>query len=395
MTTAYGPPWGGIEGGTAGASSSPTAGGPRLYTGKQVYAVAVDPRLFPYGTKLRIPDNPFGDPNAIFTAVDTGGAIKGKHIDFFIAEPNKANNWLKRGSVVEVVGRGSVNDIAAPGRPGRSAGSGPIARAARAGTPASLEVQGGSQGGGIAQLLAASMQQTSPQPVASSGLADPSFSSRKSLALPTGYQDVQSSAGGPVARDSGMDAALAAISQIQQPQVNVNPGSAGTPASGGGGSSPAAAYKNYKGYVNPAPLGVSADFSGRVDQGKDATIARGHSILAIGNAKITNIQTGVQGFGTVVYYKLLDGPYKGRVVFQGHAGKPLVNVGQRVRAGQAIQVSYGNEGGPGHIEIGWGSPDSSGTLARSLGHVDPSSHYSPEGQSIADLIAKLPRVRRR
>lgn len=81
IATAYGPPWGGIQG------SGTTAGGTKLPTqptGKvgPPYLVAVDPTVIPLGTRLKIWPNPAGDPNIVWTADDTGGDIKGARIDF-------------------------------------------------------------------------------------------------------------------------------------------------------------------------------------------------------------------------------------------------------------------------------------------------------------------------
>lgn len=77
-TTSYGPPWGGIQGtGTA------TAGGLTLNGGApRKYFVAVDPALVSYGSWLYIWPNPFRWRGA-FLAADTGGAIRGRRIDFY------------------------------------------------------------------------------------------------------------------------------------------------------------------------------------------------------------------------------------------------------------------------------------------------------------------------
>lgn len=75
--TAYGPPWGGIQG------QGVTATGIDLTKAPARYVVAVDPSVIKLGSKLKIWPNPFGDPNIVFTAGDTGGAIKGNRIDFY------------------------------------------------------------------------------------------------------------------------------------------------------------------------------------------------------------------------------------------------------------------------------------------------------------------------
>lgn len=123
VATAYGPPWGGIEGGQYGQKSSKTSTGLLLTTGVQKLAVAVDPSVIPYGSKLRISPNPFGDDSLVFTASDTGGAIKGNRLDFAIlrgkdgrttAESLRAaqNGWGRRRVHVQLVGKGSPLDAA-------------------------------------------------------------------------------------------------------------------------------------------------------------------------------------------------------------------------------------------------------------------------------------------
>jgi 3D (Asp-Asp-Asp) domain-containing protein len=75
LSTAYGPPWDAIE------------GGPITSTGKALvpnrYYLAVDPKVIPMGSKLRVWPNPL-KYKGLFTAADVGGSIKGKHIDVFV-----------------------------------------------------------------------------------------------------------------------------------------------------------------------------------------------------------------------------------------------------------------------------------------------------------------------
>ena len=106
--TAYGPPWDAMEG------TGITSKGVKLKAGQQKLVVAVDPTVIPYGTKLKIWPNPFGDRNLIFTASDTGGAFQGgvRKVDFFVASGRKdQNRWGRRGVSVKVVGRGSPTDV--------------------------------------------------------------------------------------------------------------------------------------------------------------------------------------------------------------------------------------------------------------------------------------------
>jgi len=113
-TTAYGPPWDSMEGGGI------TSTGVKLRAGQQKLVVAVDPTVIPYGTKLKIPGNPFGDDNLIFTAADTGGAFQGgtNKVDFFVAgkgnETNhdRLNNWGVKDLTAIIVGKGSPRDVA-------------------------------------------------------------------------------------------------------------------------------------------------------------------------------------------------------------------------------------------------------------------------------------------
>ena len=76
IATAYGPPWGGIQG------DGITATGLDLTSSPPAYEVAVDPRLIPLGSYLYIQPNPFNTISA-FYAGDTGAAIQGHHIDIY------------------------------------------------------------------------------------------------------------------------------------------------------------------------------------------------------------------------------------------------------------------------------------------------------------------------
>jgi 3D (Asp-Asp-Asp) domain-containing protein len=90
--TAYGPPWGGIQGpGVATSGGLPIAGGaPRWYM------IAVDPRLVGHGSFVYIWPNPFGW-NGPFLAADTGGAIVGNRIDFYDWRGRRSQlRWARR-----------------------------------------------------------------------------------------------------------------------------------------------------------------------------------------------------------------------------------------------------------------------------------------------------------
>lgn len=75
-STAYGPPWGGING------TGVTATGINLRPARRLYGVAVDPNLIPLGQNVYAWPNPFRYTGP-FRAFDTGGAIKGRHLDFY------------------------------------------------------------------------------------------------------------------------------------------------------------------------------------------------------------------------------------------------------------------------------------------------------------------------
>lgn len=75
-STSYGPPWGGIQG------TGKTRTGVDLRSGPRRYIVAVDPSLISLKSKVYAQPNPFGYGGQ-FSAEDTGGAIKGRRIDFY------------------------------------------------------------------------------------------------------------------------------------------------------------------------------------------------------------------------------------------------------------------------------------------------------------------------
>ena len=58
-------------------------------TREQAMAIAVDPKIIPLGTRVYIEfEEAYSHFNGIYTAVDTGGAIKSKKIDLFMGEFN-------------------------------------------------------------------------------------------------------------------------------------------------------------------------------------------------------------------------------------------------------------------------------------------------------------------
>jgi 3D (Asp-Asp-Asp) domain-containing protein len=76
VATAYGPPWGGIQG------NGITATGLDLTTGQPALEVAVDPRVIALRSYVHLEPNPFGTSSA-FYAADTGSAIIGRHVDIY------------------------------------------------------------------------------------------------------------------------------------------------------------------------------------------------------------------------------------------------------------------------------------------------------------------------
>jgi 3D (Asp-Asp-Asp) domain-containing protein len=76
LATSYGPPWGGIEGGGI------TATGVDLRSAPPTLEIAVDPSVIPLGSWVYVQPNPF-DTAQPFYAADTGGAIRGRHIDIY------------------------------------------------------------------------------------------------------------------------------------------------------------------------------------------------------------------------------------------------------------------------------------------------------------------------
>lgn len=64
-------------------------------------SIAVDPRVIPLGTRLRV--EAYGEG----VAADTGGAIKGRRIDVWKSSSSACMAWGRRSVLVEVLGEGS------------------------------------------------------------------------------------------------------------------------------------------------------------------------------------------------------------------------------------------------------------------------------------------------
>ncbi len=90
VATAYGPPWGGIQGNGITATGLVLTGAP------PAYEIAVDPHMIPLGSYLYIQPNPFNTDSA-FYAGDTGAAIQGRHIDIYDWQGRASQNaWGTR-----------------------------------------------------------------------------------------------------------------------------------------------------------------------------------------------------------------------------------------------------------------------------------------------------------
>lgn len=91
--TAYGPPWGGIEGGGITATGVKLPG---WVTGRPIYIIAVDPSVIRLGSRVHVWPNPHGYKGC-WDAEDTGGAIVGSRLDFLdMMGRSHQNNWGHR-----------------------------------------------------------------------------------------------------------------------------------------------------------------------------------------------------------------------------------------------------------------------------------------------------------
>ena len=97
--TTYGPPWNAMQG-TGVTSTGLNLKGPNNSFGKKRHVVAVDPRVIPYGTLVTVWPNTLRYRGA-FLAADTGGAIKGNHVDVYNWTGNpRINSFSARGAKV-------------------------------------------------------------------------------------------------------------------------------------------------------------------------------------------------------------------------------------------------------------------------------------------------------
>ena len=69
-----------------------TASGKKVTTDPTCWTVAVDPKIIPLGTKLKI-DLPGADPSIIYEATDTGSAINNYDVDVFTESESESKSW--------------------------------------------------------------------------------------------------------------------------------------------------------------------------------------------------------------------------------------------------------------------------------------------------------------
>lgn len=77
-----------------------TASGTRVTEGR---TIAVDPSVIPLGSKVRITCPDYPSVNGVYTAEDTGGAIKGNIIDIYIHDLAEVNSFGRRTIQVEIL----------------------------------------------------------------------------------------------------------------------------------------------------------------------------------------------------------------------------------------------------------------------------------------------------
>ena len=64
--------------------------------------VAADPRILPLGTRIQVNA---GGYSGTYTVADTGGGVKGRHLDFWVASCSEATRFGRRTVMVSVVGK--------------------------------------------------------------------------------------------------------------------------------------------------------------------------------------------------------------------------------------------------------------------------------------------------
>jgi 3D (Asp-Asp-Asp) domain-containing protein len=354
MSTAYGPPWNTMNG------TGVTKTGIDLRKNPKQYVVAVDPSVIPLGSKLKIPKNPFGNPEIVFTAADIGGAIKGNRLDFYDWRGRKTQmGWGTRPIEAYLVGQGKPGRAGSPSG-GRSAGGATVLPGSRS---SGYEQQQG--GADLAGMISALVSQQRPQ-IQSGGLPDAPFDARRNLAMPKGYE-LPSSGGGPAPPDNTTDLirhllpALEGqgIPQAQTPDVVIRGG-----GGGGGAGGSVAPIRGRGGMVYP--LGkrgtvIGTPHSGthtlgdwQSDNAVDIRIPVGTPVYAAHGGKVTRQGllpgAGGSGGGRFAGERVqLEGA--GNATWYGHLQRSTVKLGQRVKKGQLIGYS-GEANGTPHLHLG-------------------------------------------
>jgi CSLREA domain-containing protein len=151
-------------------------------------------------------------------------------------------------------------------------------------------------------------------------------------------------------------------------------------------------------YVNPLRA-VGSLSSGRIDMGVDY-VGSG-PLLALGNGRVTFASNSDFGppscygrtcwpGGGVVVYRLSDGPFAGKFVYDAENITVDVRAGETVRVGQRIAILH--YGSP-FMETGWASGKGPETLAIARGHQctcgDPGGWSSIEGRNFDQLLVFL------
>lgn len=87
--------------------SGKTSTGDNLRANPNLKIIAVDPRVVPLGSTVRLTSKSYPKINGVYKAGDTGGAIKGTKIDIFISDLNEAKRLgVRRDIVLEVLEEG-------------------------------------------------------------------------------------------------------------------------------------------------------------------------------------------------------------------------------------------------------------------------------------------------
>jgi murein DD-endopeptidase MepM/ murein hydrolase activator NlpD len=127
---------------------------------------------------------------------------------------------------------------------------------------------------------------------------------------------------------------------------------------------------------------------GRTDEGVDIeTAPDGAAVYSITAGVVTAVASDPTGFGPdYPVIRVTSGPLAGHYIYYGHVAASLVNVGQRVTAGQPIAV-MGHTGnaaslGHGHIEIGFSS-----ATGNPLNH--PGTVATPSGAAMRSFLVEV------